>query len=539
LFFIRAVASSIGYDFAATIVACRPHCSKFTAGAAGIHGAVAVNGLVQAYTGLKAALGTRTRIATVLIYSFATAQPQLTAGLLAVLYTRIFTLQQFGVFGVLTALVGFLTIVVDLGLPAAIVRTYYDHHEDSARVGSYLSSVVNGSAILSFAVLVPVGLGLWFGWDNFGIGSAGSTIFIALLLLIAFLDRSAEILGSIARAKERPLLFGAGHLAQFVVTVFSGILFVLVLHKGVTGALLALLMGRFAATLCYRFLLFRSFDLTWAAPNWSDVRACLVFGLPLVPNRFAGWARYLALRPVMAHIVPMAAVGLFSLASSLATMPNIISNAIDLALAPIYFKKRMAGSPAFVDRVHDFGTVFAAALFPIWVFFIAFTPDIIRIVAGARFEAAVPVSSALFCAAYARAQQPFLMRQIHFLRATWVLPLITLPCAAISLGTAILLTSTYGIVSAGWGVVASDAALLLALALTIRQYEKVNYPLGMSFLLLTLLAALAVWVVLGEPTVVPLPRWAAKVLFVMLAMLLSVWGWLWPQRFFIRQLAQG
>ena len=303
------------------------------------------------------------------------------------------------------------------------------------------------------------------GWQYFGIGSTGSITFIVLLLLVAFIDRSAEILGSIARAKERPLLFGAGHLVQFAATIVSGFLLVLVLHKGVAGALLALLLGRLAAMLCYRFLLFRSFDLTWAVPNWSDVKSCLVFGLPLVPNRFAGWARYLALRPVLAHIVPMAAVGLFSLASSLATMPNIISNAVDLALAPIYFKKRSAGSPEFVDRVHLFGTVFAASLFPVWVFFIAFTPDIIRIVAGARFAAAVPVSSALFCAAYAlaRSNRTFMMRQIHFLRATWSASAAHAAlCGDFTRCVAILLTSTYGIVSAGWGVVASDAVLLFA-----------------------------------------------------------------------------
>jgi O-antigen/teichoic acid export membrane protein len=498
-----------------------------------------LNGLVQAYSGLKTALESRKRISTVLIYGLSTAQPQLTAGLLAILYTRVFTLQQFGIFGVLSAITGFLTFVVDLGLPAAIIRNYYDHHEDNERVGAYLSSVVNGSAALSLAVLVPAGAILWFGWDYFGIGSANALIFVVLLLLVAYFDRSAEILGSIARAKERPLLFAAGHLVQFVATVTAGFLFVFLLHKGVAGALLALLTGRLCAMVCYRILLFRRFDLAWVAPNWSDVWACLIFGLPLVPNRFAGWARYLALRPALAHIVPLAAVGLFSLASSLATLPNIISNAVDLALAPIYFKKRTAGSPEFVDRVHDFGTVFAATLFPIWVFFIVFTPNIIHYVASARFAAAVPACSALFCAAYARAQQPFLMRQIHFLRATWVLPLITLPCAAISLGVAILLASRYGIVSAGWGVVVSDAALLFLLARIIRRYEKVNYPLGISFFLLSLLVVLAAWVVLGEPTIAHVPRWTAKILFVLLAVLLSGWVWVWPQRAFIRQLAQG
>jgi O-antigen/teichoic acid export membrane protein len=498
-----------------------------------------VNGLVQAYSGLKTAMESRKRISTVLIYGLSTAQPQLTAGLLAILYTRVFTLQQFGIFGVLSAITGFLTIVVDLGLPAAIVRNYYDHHEDDERVGAYLSSVINGSAVLSLAVLLPVGTVLWFGWKYFDIGSADAIVFVVLLLLVAFFDRSAEILGSIARAMERPVLFGIGHLVQFVATIAAGFLFVFLLHKGVAGALLALLIGRFCAMVCYRILLFRRFDLTWVSPNWNDVRACLVFGLPLVPNRFAGWARYLALRPVLAHIVPLAAVGLFSLASSLATLPNIISNAIDLALAPIYFKKRTAGAPAFVDRVHDFGTVFAAALFPLWVFFIVFTPNIIHYVASARFAAAAPACSALFCAAYARAQQPFLMRQIHFLRATWVLPLITLPCAAVSLGIAALLTSRYGIVSAGWGVVVSDAALLIVLARIIRRYEKVNYPLGVSLFLLALLVVLAAWVVLGEPTVAHVPRWTVKILFVLLAMLLSGSVWIWPQRVFIRQLAQS
>jgi hypothetical protein len=44
----------------------------------------------------------------------------------------------------------------------------------------------------------------------------------------------------------------------------------------------------------------------------KQLRACLAFGLPINPNRIASWLRQPALRPLLAHIVPMSAVGLFS-----------------------------------------------------------------------------------------------------------------------------------------------------------------------------------------------------------------------------------
>jgi O-antigen/teichoic acid export membrane protein len=187
----------------------------------------------------------------------------------------------------------------------------------------------------------------------------------------------------------------------------------------------------------------------------------------------------------------------------------------------------------------EFSVVFVAAQFPVWVFAIVFCPDVIGLVAGGRYAAAAPACAALLCAAFLRSHSPFLIRQIHFLRETWVLPLISIPCAAFSILATVLLAPTYGITAVGWAVACADTAMLVALAQSIRHYEHLNFPLVMSLALGVVLVALAAWVGVSEPVPADWSRVAVKGLVGVVALLASGVIWIWPRRAFIRQLAAG
>src|SRR4029079_4096075 len=149
------------------------------------------------------------------------------------------------------------------------------------------------------------------------------------------------------------------------------------------------------------------------------LRESLRFGLPLVPDRLAGWARLLAGRAVLADAVPAASVGLFSFASPLAAVPTLLSSGIELALGPIYYRRREdSDAEIFNAKLRNFVSVYLAGLVPIWVLMIVFCSDVIRLVAGADYSQAGPICSILLCATFVRIQQLFLIRQIQFMRKT-------------------------------------------------------------------------------------------------------------------------
>lgn len=484
-------------------------------------------------------LAGRRRTSAVVVYSVANALSSVTAGVLAILYATAFSLREYGTNGVLSATIAVLGIAGDMGIPPAILRNYYDARQDAQRVRAFLASVVRGSRLL-FVLSSPVlGLLLYVFWDALGIGRTRLWVLLPLLLLISFADRFVTVLAVICRARERPAHFAIGRVVQGGVTIVAAYVLVIVCRAGVPGALLASLLGLMSSMLAYRILLAGEIGGRDGPFAWTETRACLKFGLPLVPNRLAGWGRQLALRPLLTHLVALNAVGLFSFASAVAALPSLLATGVDLALSPVYFRKRVAGSEEFTTKMMEFSVIFVAVQFPVWVFAIMFCSDVIGLVAGGRYAAAAPACAALLCAAYLRSHIPFLLRQIHFHRETWVLPLISIPCAAFSILATVLLAPTYGITAVGWAVACADTAMLVALAGAIRHYEHLNYPLVMSLALGVILVALAAWVGVSEPVPANWSKVAVKGLIGVAALLASGATWIWPRRTFIRQLAAG
>jgi O-antigen/teichoic acid export membrane protein len=236
----------------------------------------------------------------------------------------------------------------------------------------------------------------------------------------------------------------------------------------------------------------------------------------------------------------MYAVGYFSFASSVAVLPNLISTAVDLALAPIYFQRRDASDGLeFAAKLKSFFRVYLAGMLPLWAIAVLFAPEAIRLVAGEKYLPAAPVLAILLCASYARMQLPFLLRQLHFLRKTWIMPVLTIPSTAVSLGLILVFASKYGIVAAAFVTLATDLAMLISAAWTVRRYERIDYPLATALFFTTALTALAVWSGFETP-------WLVEARGVLLKFGIAggiaaacLAFWIWPKRRLVMQLTRG
>ena len=313
-------------------------------------------------------LRSRKRLVSVVLYGLTIMLPRLALGVLVILYTTVFSPREYGTYGLLSAVLAFFSVFVDLGLPSAILRNFYS---DEKQALTYLSAAIYGARIVMLAALPLVGSALFLVWHFIGVGVSHAWLYIPLLLAIAYIDRTADILAAICRALEKPINFTMGRVVQTAAQIAAGYLLVFVFKIGVVGAYLAMLIGEISSWIFYEIVVVRRLGIKPARFNWPVMKACLTFGFPLVPTKVAGWGRQLALRPTLAHVVPMPSVGLYSFASSIAVIPTAFSSAVDLALSPLYFKRRAGdNSEVFNAKVFDFALIFLAVLLPVWVFLV-------------------------------------------------------------------------------------------------------------------------------------------------------------------------
>lgn len=472
-----------------------------------------------------------------LLYALMTLLPQLASGSLAILYTAAFSTEEYANYGIFAAVYAFIAIVLDLGLPSGFLRDYYASRKPAE---GYFPSAITGARLVMLAVVPFCAITLYVFWDAIGVRFSQKLAFIPVLLAIAYVDRSEEVLATTCRALERPSYYAAGRLVHGFALIVAGYLMVFVLKFGVMGALLALFAAECLALVTYEILLRRQFARMSAKPDWSQLRESLRFGLPLVPDRLAGWTRLLATRPVLAHAVPAASVGLFSFASSLAAVPSLLSSGMELALGPIYYRRREdSDAEIFNAKLRRFATVYLAGLLPVWLLMIAFCTDAIRFVAGESYAQAGSICSVLLCATFVRTQQLFLIRQIQFVRKTWVLPAITIPSGLAALLLTFILAKGYGTVAAAWVLLGTDMTIFVILAWAVHRLDGLNYPLPTALIFILLISALAAGVASGA---MALSTWTSvgyRLIFIATTGFACAAIWIWPNRLLIHQLLKG
>ena len=85
----------------------------------------------------------RKRVVSVVLYSFVNVLPKLASGLLAVLYTKRFTTEEYGDYGILAAVIYLIATVIDCGFASAALRIFY---ADQNRSRAYYSRSETGSS---------------------------------------------------------------------------------------------------------------------------------------------------------------------------------------------------------------------------------------------------------------------------------------------------------------------------------------------------------------------------------------------------------
>jgi O-antigen/teichoic acid export membrane protein len=280
------------------------------------------------------------------------------AFVLLIVYARFLEPEDFGITGSLSAYGSVLGTFFVLGLHGSVSRHYFDLKNDPTELHSYLASVY--AFQLAASGVVAVGLAL-FGEPLWLAMTSGQIPFSYVQLMIAatYLTMAVQIPQTLYQTEERAAVLVGWQLAQGLLAVAVGVVFVGILREHALGVL----RSQVVAAAALAGIMFIAYARRAGSRNlrWSHVAKALLFGLPLLPHVLGTILMQTVDRIMLERYASQSEVGLYSIAMTLGMVLAMVAGAVNQAWAPHFFRTSSEEPPGVArQKAETFAAVFIA-----------------------------------------------------------------------------------------------------------------------------------------------------------------------------------
>lgn len=253
------------------------------------------------------------------------------AFLLLPFYSRVLPPAEFGQIAMLMTIGAVAVTLLSFGLETSIFRGYFRYaHEEEKRhlyissVGSFLVVVPTLTVVLVTALLIlPTG-------GTLGLPRA---VLVVQLVASAWFATFSTFPLTLIRAEERVMTFVWANSVFVGVQTIARIIFVLGFRWGVEGWVRAELLAAAAALPLGLYLVRRFASLKW---DGASLREALAIGLPLLPHFMSHWVLALSDRLIIGALLGTAAVGIYGMGYTIASIAGLIITEVQRAAMPSY-----------------------------------------------------------------------------------------------------------------------------------------------------------------------------------------------------------
>lgn len=407
--------------------------------------------------------------------------------------TRVLDPDEVGVAAVALAVAGLLTIVLGLGFGSAVVRLFMDErdHDGPAHWAMLVwVQVALAGAIAALAWLLGP---MWSGAFD-GVEWAGA---LQAAIVLALAQAVGATLLGVLRAARRIGAFTAVVVVQVVLGATAA--WVLMVRYDAAGLVAGLAVGALVAAVLAAVL--TSHRPTW---SWPQVRAGLLFSVPLVAHLLSTWVMNLSDRLLIEHFIDLDALATYSVAYALGNLPLLLTDGVQSAWLPRFYALPAPAKRALPGRLAVPVTlvVVAAAAAVVLV-----APIGARILAPPSFDVPMVVTALVVAATFVRASYLIAFGVLSDAKDSRSVARASLAGAAVNVGANLLVIPVWGLNGAAATTLAGFAVMS---ALALRRAERcLGERLGSSRLLGIWLAGSALMVGLALlPT--SLPGWVLR-----------------------------
>jgi O-antigen/teichoic acid export membrane protein len=300
---------------------------------------------------------------------------QIVAWVSTLVVARLLTPSDYGLVGMATLYLGFLTILSEFGIGAAIVVLRELTQHQIRQINTV--SVIFGAAgyIVSCALAKPIG-------DFFNAPELPLVIIVlsSTFLIASFRSVPWALLQRDMRFKRIAAFEGAQAIALAIISVVLAALGFRYWTLVTAAVLSSLIATGFALTL---------HSVGFARPRWHELRRALIFSKEVILQRISWFTYSNADFFVAARIVGQSAYGAYTVGWTLANTPIDKIGTLVLQVTPAVFSAVQDNREALARYVVAITEAIACVLFPLLVGMAIVAPEFVPIVLGEQWTSMI------------------------------------------------------------------------------------------------------------------------------------------------------
>lgn len=265
-----------------------------------------------------------------LIYGLGGVLKKSIALLLIPLYTRVLSPDQYGILDTINAGIIFFSTFLNLGLATASSRFFFKS-KDAVQRGKILFATLT-IRLLSLGLIIPLmifhrSMSDWF----FGAETNSLLVLIALTIIPAQLLSNEQ--ENIYRLKRNPRGYLLFSISKAVLGFFLGMLLVVYLKKGISGALLSGALSAFTV-LSFSFILYTRKHYCFELSTYW-IKKIFFYGLPAISVGLATWVLTLSDRFFLLMFSNLESIGYYAIGNKFSEPLRIMNTAAQMSFGPL------------------------------------------------------------------------------------------------------------------------------------------------------------------------------------------------------------
>lgn len=380
-----------------------------------------------------------------LLYTFGQLLTKASAFLLIPLYTRFLTPEDYGIVGYLQFMLQIMTTIFMFGFYGAQARFFYQHKNEPEVIGEYLFTI----NVWLFAVLIP-GILLIILWGEniynlFGPDDIPFHPYVPLITWTIFFQIISQLVISYWVARKAYLKTTLLQLGLFFLITGFAIYLVVFREMGAEGKIKSVLYGQMAFFFFAYFPYAKQFIFKI---RWQYLAFSLSFGLPIVIHLLSGVMHSSIDRAILADMVPVAELGLYTLGYQVGTVMSIVTTSVNRAWQPSYYDIMESADPKKDYHICRTFNLWLILMSIICTAGMLWGGDIQKLITPEYFHGATVVIPYVMLGYFFHGLYYFAVSPIFFYKKTILLPWFTGAAAAVNIGLNFLFIPHLGIIGA-------------------------------------------------------------------------------------------
>lgn len=271
-----------------------------------------------------------------LIYSLAPQAPKIASLLLLPIITKHVTTSDYGIYGIISSYLFFLTALKDLGFGVVFVNTFYKHKTR----WPFIWRLLHGHLILwSFIFSLIMLFLLRIAVPNDAISNYWTIAFLVIVPAV-FFDTTNLIGNYYYRFSQKPLFIAIVSIVTGCASVIITYFCIVSLNLGYMGWFIASFFSSFIAFVFYFIPVYYSLHLIPIIRfRKKFITPHLKVALPMVPHNYSSYLLNSSDRVVLdLYKVPIQQIGQYNIAYTFGNYFESIGEAIGMAVGPFYSK---------------------------------------------------------------------------------------------------------------------------------------------------------------------------------------------------------